>query len=601
MPTIGIKKVVLDEYMDKVLTEKEWEALCFEYGLELDEVTSEKASVEKEKGAKSSEKLSEEEVYKIELPANRYDLLCVEGLTRALLIFEETMKPPTYKLTKPAKMERLVVKDHTNGGKLSMDKRPFVVAAILRDVTITQEAYNSFIDLQDKLHQNIGRKRTLVSMGTHDLDTVTGPFEYRFMEQKDIVFRALNQAEEMDATKLLEVFQKDTNMKQYVPIIGSDPNQPYPVILDSKSTVMSMPPMINSDKSKITLNTKNIFIEITATDLTKAKVTLDTLCALFSQYCKEPFTVEPVEVVMPDGSVHVYPELSYRTETVRVEQINKKIGIDLSAERMASLLTKMSLESTVIEGTNTLSVVIPPTRHDILHECDIAEDVGVAFGFNNIEHKLPEAHTVGAPLPMNKFTDLLRINLAMIGWTEALNFALCSKDDLTSKLRLDEKDEFSKNGVEIANPKTQEFQVARTNLLSGLLKTLASNRDMALPLRLFEIQDVVLRDDSNEEVGARNERRLAAVYMHKAAGFEIIHGFLDRVMELIGIAYGVDKKGYYIREDNCPTYFSGRCAAIVGPNDVVLGRMGILHPEVLTAFGLTLPVSALEINIEPLL
>ncbi|KAK0412694.1 hypothetical protein QR680_006356 [Steinernema hermaphroditum] len=601
MPTVGIKKVVLDKYMDQVLTEHEWDELCFQYGLELDEVTSEKASVEKEKGSKVAEKLSEEEVYKIELPANRYDLLSVEGLSRALLIFEQKIQPPMYKLTKPEKMVRLVVKDHTSGGKLPMDKRPFVVAAILRDVTITQEAYNSFIDLQDKLHQNIGRKRSLVSMGTHDLDTVTGPFEYRFEEQKNIVFRALNQTEVMDATKLLETFQKDTNMKQYLPIIGSEPSHPYPLILDSKGTVMSMPPMINSDHSKITLNTKNIFIEMTATDLTKAKVTLDTLCCLFSQYCKEPYTVEPVEVVMPDGSVHVYPELSYRTETVRVEEVNKKIGIDLSANEMASLLSRMSLESKVIEGTDTLSVVIPPTRHDVLHECDIAEDVGVAYGFNNIVHKLPEAHTVGAPLPMNKFTDLLRINLAMIGWTEALNFALCSKDDLTTKIRLEEKDEFSRNGVVIANPKTQEFQVARTNLLSGLLKTLASNRDMPLPLRLFEIQDVVLRDDSNKEVGARNERRLAAVYMNRTAGFEIIHGFLDRVMQLIGIPYGFNKKSYYIREDQCPTYFNGRCAAIVGPNDVVLGRMGILHPEVLTAFGLTLPVSAIEINIEPLL
>jgi phenylalanyl-tRNA synthetase beta subunit len=50
--------------------------------------------------------------------------------------------------------------------------RPFVVAAVLRGVTLDETSYNSFIDLQDKLHQNLCRQRTLVAIGTHDLDTL---------------------------------------------------------------------------------------------------------------------------------------------------------------------------------------------------------------------------------------------------------------------------------------------------------------------------------------------------------------------------------------------------------------------------------------------
>jgi phenylalanyl-tRNA synthetase beta subunit len=56
--------------------------------------------------------------------------------------------------------------------------RPFVVCAVLRGVTFNESRYNSFIDLQDKLHQNLCRKRTLVAIGTHDLDTLQGPFTY---------------------------------------------------------------------------------------------------------------------------------------------------------------------------------------------------------------------------------------------------------------------------------------------------------------------------------------------------------------------------------------------------------------------------------------
>ena len=50
--------------------------------------------------------------------------------------------------------------------------RPFVVAAVLRGVKLDSTSYNSFIDLQDKLHQNLCRQRTLVAIGTHDLDTL---------------------------------------------------------------------------------------------------------------------------------------------------------------------------------------------------------------------------------------------------------------------------------------------------------------------------------------------------------------------------------------------------------------------------------------------
>ena len=89
--------------------------------------------------------------------------------------------------------------------------------------------------------------------------------------------------------------------------------------------------------------------------------------------------------------------------------------------------------------------------------------------------------------------------------------------------------------VHISNPKTLEFQIARTSLLPGLLKTVQANRNMAIPLKLFEISDVVVKD-AGAEVGARNERHMSAVYYDKKPGFEIIHGLLDRVMQLLDIS-----------------------------------------------------------------
>lgn len=87
--------------------------------------------------------------------------------------------------------------------------------------------------------------------------------------------------------------------------------------------------------------------------------------------------------------------------------------------------------------------------------------------------------------------------------------------------------------------------MARTTLISGLLKTIAANKKLPLPLKLFEISDVVLYDET-AEVGARNERRLSVVNCNKSAGFEVVHGLLDRVMQLLEVPWKLDG-GYYLQ------------------------------------------------------
>jgi len=577
MPTIGVKKALLFDALGKVYTEEEFDELCFEFGLELDEVVKE-----------VNDDGKEEEVYKIEIGANRYDLLCLEGLVRALLVFQGKMSAPRYTLTKPKQVQQLILDSSV------LQVRPHVIGAVLRGVTFNKARYNSFIDLQDKLHQNLARKRTLASVGTHDLDTIQGPFRYMAKKPTDIKFIPLNQTKEHSSAELMELYSGDSHLKAYLPIIRDSPV--YPVIYDSKNVVLSLPPIINGEHSKITLNTKNIFFEVTATDLTKASIVLDTLVTMFSQYCDSPFTVEPVETLLPGGQTLSYPKLSYRTESVAVSKVNANIGININPEEMSQLLTKMCLPTEV--AGDTLTVTVPPTRADVLHPADIYEDVAIAHGYNNIVKTIPKTLTVAKQLPINKLTDQLREAVAQAGFTEALTFSLCSRDDVAAKMRKNIED---LPAVHISNPKTLEFQIARTSLLPGLLKTIQANRNMPLPLKLFEISDVVLKD-AGAEVGARNERRLAAVFYNKSPGFEVIHGLLDRIMQLLECPPSKPGSGagYTIKQGENPAYFPGRAADIVA-NGQLIGSLGVVHPEVVTAFELNQPCSSLEINIEPFL
>ena len=79
--------------------------------------------------------------------------------------------------------------------------------AILRNVKFTQARYESFIALQDKLHQNLARQRTLVAIGTHDLDTIKGPFTYEALPPEEIQFVPLNQTKSMNAVELMKFYE----------------------------------------------------------------------------------------------------------------------------------------------------------------------------------------------------------------------------------------------------------------------------------------------------------------------------------------------------------------------------------------------------------
>ena len=85
--------------------------------------------------------------------------------------------------------------------------RPLFAGAILRNVKFTPRSYASFIDLQDKLHQNICRRRQLVSIGTHDLDTLIPPFRYEAKLPKDIRFVPLNKDRAYTAEELMTVYE----------------------------------------------------------------------------------------------------------------------------------------------------------------------------------------------------------------------------------------------------------------------------------------------------------------------------------------------------------------------------------------------------------
>eukprot|EP00882_Tetradesmus_deserticola_P022463 GHRQ01024373.1.p1 GENE.GHRQ01024373.1~~GHRQ01024373.1.p1 ORF type:complete len:412 (+),score=157.30 GHRQ01024373.1:352-1587(+) len=388
MPIVGVNRDRLFEALGRKYTDEEFDQLCFEYGIELDDVTSEREMIRKELSrddASALQEASEDVIYKIDIPANRYDMLCLEGIARALNIFKGRLEAPQYRLAdmkagKP--LLQLVVKPET------ALVRPYVVAAVLRGVTLDASRYSSFIDLQDKLHQNLCRQRSLVAIGTHDLAKCRPPFSYEALPPADISFVPLKQTRKFRADELMDHYiANDQKLKKFVPLIKD--SLVYPAIYDADRTPLSLPPIINgaatavsrqaapspsppphnhgsmtaaeeaasarnlrynidkllqytqqhasdclacppaasdaqalpqlipcinrrhNHRPQISLDTRDVFIECTATDLTKAKVVLNTLCAMFGEYCSTPYVVEAVQVVDSFGDSHGEPRLAH--------------------------------------------------------------------------------------------------------------------------------------------------------------------------------------------------------------------------------------------------------------------------------------------------
>ncbi|TVU22581.1 hypothetical protein EJB05_32291 [Eragrostis curvula] len=594
MPTVSVGRDRLFAALGQTYTQEEFEALCFEFGIELDDVTTEKAILRKEKHLEDDADADgdDEVIYKIEVAANRYDLLCLEGLARALRVFKGTESSPVFKVVSVPrnKMIKMHVKPQTS------QIRPYVVCAVLRGVTFDEARYNSFIDLQDKLHQNICRKRTLVAIGTHDLDTLQGPFSYEALPPQEINFIPLKQEESFRADKLIEFYKSDVKLKKFLHIIEKSPV--YPVIYDSNRTVLSLPPIINGAHSAITLKTKNVFIECTATDLTKANIVLNTMVTMFAEYCENKFEVEPVEVVHHDGSTTVYPDLSCYKMEVSLPDLVGPIGIKLKEEEAVSLLNRMQLQAEMCmsNGESRISVSVPPTRSDILHARDLAEDIAIAYGYNNVPKSKPKCMTIGGRQPLNRFSDKIRAEVARAGYMEVLTFILCSHEENFEMLN--RTDDGSK-AVIIANPRTSEFEVVRTSLMSCLLKTLKHNIDHPRPIKIFEVGDVVTLDSSNE-VGASNKRRLAALYCNRVSGFEEIMGLVDSIVKVARAPHVDFGENYYV-PTNEPEFFPKRQCKIVMSNGKEVGYLGIVHAEVLRKFGIPDPCTFVEIDIEALL
>jgi phenylalanyl-tRNA synthetase beta chain len=442
------------------------------------------------------------------------------------------------------------------------DIRPVLGAALIRGISFDDESIQSIMSLQESLHWAVGRGRSKVAIGIHDLDMVKPPFRY-IASPKNRKFIPLDYTEEMTMDEILEKHPKG---RDYAKIVKDFPL--FPLIVDKDDHVLSFPPIINGERTRVTLNTKNILLDTTGTDLRAVGVAVNIICTAMAE---AGATIESVGI----GGVQT-PTLAPVERTVSVQECSRLLGIDLTPATMAELLQKMRFGAEPV-GTDKVKVQVPCYRADIMHDWDLFEDVAIAYGYDRIQDLPPKTFTVGKPHPVQVNAALAREAFCGLGYLEVMPFTLTSEDVLYSKMQREEK----KGVLRVMHPISIENTVVRTELLPLLLEFLTLNRHRELPQRLFTVGDVVN--------SCLTCQQAAGVSTHPEADFSEAYASADAVLRELSIDYNV-------KESADPAFIEGRRADIIVAGEKI-GVFGEIHPAVLNAFELEHSVAAFEFDL----
>jgi phenylalanyl-tRNA synthetase beta chain len=418
------------------------------------------------------------------------------------------------------------------------------------------------MSLQESLHWAVGRGRSKVAIGIHDLDSVKPPFRY-FASPRSRKFIPLDYADEMSMDEILEKHPKG---RDYAKIVKDHPL--FPLIVDKDDNVLSFPPIINGELTRVTINTKNILLDTTGTDKRAVGTAVNIICTAMAE---AGATIESVGI----GGVQT-PTLAPSERTVSVQECSRLLGIDLTSATMTSLLQKMRFGAEPA-GTDKVKVQVPCYRADIMHDWDLFEDVAIAYGYDRILDSPPATFTVGKPHPVQVIAALAREAFCGLGYLEVMPFTLTNEDTLFKKMQRGEK-----SGVlHVMHPISIENTVVRTDLLPLLLEFLALNRHRELPQRLFTVGDVV---DS-----CLTYQHAAGVSTHPDADFSEAYASADAVLHELSI-------DHTIKESADPAFIDGRKGDIIVAGKKI-GVFGEIHPSVLNSFELEHSVAAFEFDL----
>ncbi|MBI3623299.1 phenylalanine--tRNA ligase subunit beta [Candidatus Pacearchaeota archaeon] len=506
--------------------------------------------------------LNEDEI-EIEIYPNRPDLLSYQGFKRAFLSFLGKEKGIKEYKTLPPKKDYQVIIDSS-----VKEVRPYTACAIVTNLKLDDEKIKEIIDMQEKLHLTLGRKRKKMALGIYPLEKIKLPITFKALEPEKIRFMALGAEKEMSG---LEILQKHPTGKEYSHLLAGKAK--FPIFLDRENKILSMPPIINSQTTgKIGVNTKDVFIECSGFDSFSLSKCLNIVVTALADMGGNIYQMD-----LKYAKKEITPNLNPEKMKLSISNANKLLGLSLKEKEIKELLEKM--------GHNYQKgyVEIPSWRMDIMHEVDLIEDIAIAYGYNNFEEVIPEISTIGQEDKKETLKRKIAEILAGLGILEISNYHLTNKSDQFSKMGIQERQ--LKDFIEILESKT-EYNILRKDLSHYLLKILSENVDSEYPHRIFE-QGKVFGSLNNKVV----EKESLSIAL-SPANFTEIRQALEYLSRMLGIEIALKEPKF-----NLEQYIDGRVVEIIFDGKPI-GYLGEIHPKILKNWRIRMPVALLEISLE---
>ena len=548
--------------------------------------------------------------FQFEFAPDRLDRLSVEGVARSLRYHYGDA--------------RGVYVPETNDPEWTIEvdesvpsERPYVTGAVVRGVDIDESGLESLIQLQEKLHATIGRGRAKGAIGIHDLAMVKGAplregaeptVTYRGVDPDGVSFVPLDANDELTPNEVLD--EHDTG-RTYADLVADLDR--YPAIYDELG-LFSFPPVINGKRTEVTTGSRELLVELTGTD----QWTIDRMCNIICYALSaRGATIEEVEVRYDDGATPpseygaelVRPNLDVDEKAVSHDRIETLLGVEFEPEAVVDCFERAGLDASYTLGDDvTYEVSIPPYRVDVLHPLDLVDDVGRAYGFDELEPRYPDVGTVGGRHERSRLEDAVRARLVGLGFEDLLNFHMTSAAENYDRMRIEpgtggaaaaEGDAPTAGAgvfgggdpVEITEPYSEAYTQLRTWALPSLLLLLEGNTHNAYPQDVAEVGFVAERDDAAAS-GVAERRHVAGAVARRDASYEAAKGRLQALCDDFGVDLATPRAEH-------PSFIDGRAAAVALDGERV-GVIGECHPAVLVDHGLEVPVAAFEFDLDAL-
>jgi phenylalanyl-tRNA synthetase beta chain len=512
------------------------------------------------------ESFNDEEI-ELEIFPNRPDLLSYQGFKRGFLGFlGKKTGLKEYKINKPEKDFQVIIDKSVN------DIRPYTACAIVKGLSFDNEKIKEIVDIQEKLHFTVGRKRKKLAIGIYPLEKIKLPITFKALEPDKIKFIPLESDKEMSG---LQILQRHPAGREYAHLLAGKAK--FPIFVDAEEKILSMPPIINSQLTgKITEETKDIFVECSGFDFNILKKCLNIIVTTLADLGGKIYQVE-LRGTGIGGIREITPNLTPEKRKISLENTKKLLGIELNEKQLKQNIEKMgyNYDKGIAE--------IPAWRTDILHEVDLIEDVAIAYGYENFVPEIPSISTIGEEDKKETIKRKISEILSGLEMLEISNYHLTNKKDQFTKMGISERQETG--FIEVLDSKT-DYNILRKDLTHYLLKIFSENIDSEYPQKIFETGKVFSMQNSK----TKEEEHLSLAV--SPGNFTALKQILAYLSKMLGL------KIEFVESEEFPNYFVEGRSAKIKINEKNVGFIGEVHPRILKNWKIKMPVALSEISLE---